>query len=143
MAASRENALGVLYAAFSDIHRFLSELPVEGVDFDIPSDPTLVAATTSTIAPSNVVPHDCPSTSMQPIPPTSIALASVVPPSTHPSSTSTAATDPLPTALSSTCPPPTAHAPTAPSSIAPKPSFTSLAPSSIVSYISIAIAPLS
>ena len=39
MAANRDYAFGMLYAAFEEVHRYLAGLPVEGVDIDFPPGP--------------------------------------------------------------------------------------------------------
>ena len=92
MAATKDNAFGMLYAAFEEVHRYLSGLPVEGVNVDFSSGP---------------IRHDAPFISTQPFPSACTTPAPVVPPST-----SIADTDPPHTSLSSIAIPPTHDAPT-------------------------------
>ena len=93
MAANRENAFGMLYAAFEEVHRYLAGLPVEGVDIDFPPGP---------------IRHDAPESSTQPacteevpVVPPSTSTAYPDPPCTDPP----AAAAPPPTSLSSTAVP--------------------------------------
>ena len=111
VAATRDNAFGMLYAAFEEVHRYLSGLPVEGVDVDFSSSP---------------IRHDAPSTSTQPFPSACTVPAPVVPPAT----TSIRDTDPPPASPSSIAVP---HTHDAPTSTAPPaiPVHTSTAPPAI------------
>ena len=115
VAATRDNAFGMLYAAFEEVHRYLSGLPVEGVDVDFPAGP---------------IRHDAPSTSTQPVPSTSTVPTPVDPPAT----TSIRHTDPPPPSPSSIALPPHTHdaptstAPPAPAAPPAIPAPTSTAP---------------
>ena len=130
-AYRREAALGVLYAAFCDVHRLLVGLPVEGLDFDIPFHPTPATATTSADAPStSTQPTHQPS---RPIDPTADARTAP-----HRRPTADARTAPSPTSDAPTSPAPTAPAPTdiSASASAPAPSHILILPSTCMAPLS-------